>query len=218
MAEKCYSKEMNEMIRKPLENEGSDCVKLLYQSGEHMFSYSLIDQAPKIFQTIRLFYSTPETVFSSNNIDVKVVDDNVCGMVLSVAIKEMKRMERNMVKVGFQLLKTVGISHILKILFRSRLQKTFQAFQDDEEYYIANIAVFEEHRGKGYGFELLEHVEAIARQKGFHKLSIAVEFYNVGAKKLYERFGFVVVQKVVFPKRYHKYHITGFDKMVKDLQ
>jgi ribosomal protein S18 acetylase RimI-like enzyme len=203
------------MIRKPLENEGFDCVKLLYQSGEHMFSYFLIDQPPKIYRTIEVFSSKPDTLFGLDNILVKVDGDVVCGMVISVTIQAMKQMEKNMEKYGFELLKTVGLFRVLKILFRSRLQKYFQAFQDETEYYIANIAVYEKHRGKGYGWELLEYVEAIARDKGFKKLSLAVEFYNVGAKRLYERFGFVEAKKVTFPKRYHRYGIDGFYKMVK---
>jgi ribosomal protein S18 acetylase RimI-like enzyme len=203
------------MIRKPLENEGFDCVKLLYQSGEHMFSYFLVDQPPKIYRTIEVFSSKSDTLFGRDNILVKVDGKNVCGMVLSVGIKAMKQMERNMAKYGFELLKTVGLIRVMKILFRSRLQKYFQVFQDESEYYIANIAVYEEHRGKGYGWELLEHVEAIAREKGFKKLSLAVEFYNVKAKRLYERFGFVEEVAVMFPKRYHKYSIDGFFKMVK---
>ncbi|MCK7486790.1 MAG: GNAT family N-acetyltransferase [Bacillus subtilis] len=211
------AKGRKKMIRKPLESESLDCIKLLYQSGEHMFSYFLAERIPQIYRCINVFHSQTGTLFSRENMLVKIIDDHVSGMILSVAIKDMKQMEKTMARHGFALLKTVGLLTVLKILFRSRLQKTFEVFQQEDEYYIANVAVVEEHRGQGIGWELLQSAEAIARQKGFKKLSLAVEFYNTGAKRLYERYGFVEEAKVSFPKRYHKYDIDGFDKMVKVL-
>jgi len=75
----------------------------------------------------------------------------------------------------------------------------------------------EEFRGKGFGVELLKKAEELAHEKGYNKLSLAVEFYNKDAKRIYEKFGFNETDKVEFPKKYRKYSIDGFYKMVKVL-
>jgi len=206
------------MIRKPKENESNECLKLIYMSGKNMFSYFMIEREPEIYKCINVFYTKPDVLFSSDNVLVKTEEDNVCGLLLCVAMKDMKQMEKNMITHGKELFKVMGIRNIIKMLFRSRLQKYLNELNyHDEEYYISNIAVFEEHRGKGYGVELLNKAEELAREKGFNKLSLAVEFYNKDAKKIYEKFGFKETAKVEFPKKYHKYSIDGFYKMVKIL-
>lgn len=205
------------MIRKPEDHESAECLRLLYQSGERMFSYFLIDKAPRIYRTLDVFYANPGTPFSKDAVLVKVQDGQVCGMVLALPSQELKRRERNMIRYGFKLFRTMGIFRMIQTLLRSGLSHQMRLFPDATEYYIANIAVSEERRNQGFGWELLEAVEAVARQKGYRALTLAVEFYNVGAKRLYERFGFVVVEKVVFPKRLRKFHIDGFYKMAKVL-
>jgi|GEM_PF-917736 len=205
------------MIRKPEDHESAACLHLLYQSGERMFSYFLIDQAPRIHRTLDVFYSNPKTPFSKDAVLVKVEGGQVCGMILALPSHEMKQREQNMIRYGFKLLRTMGIFRMIQMLLRSGLSHRMRLFQNATEYYISNIAVSEERRNQGIGWELLEAVEAIARQKGYRALTLAVEFYNVGAKRLYERFGFVEVDKVVFPKRLRKFHIDGFYKMEKVL-
>lgn len=205
------------MIRKPKDNESNECLKLIYMSGKNMFSYFMIERAPKIYESINVLYSKPDVIFSRENVLVKTEDDKVCGLLLSVAIKDMKQMEKNMMKYGKEFFKAMGIRNIIKMMFRSRLQKYMNDLNNVDEFYISNIAVFEEYRNKGYGVELLKKAEEIAREKGLKKISLAVEFYNKSAKRIYEKFGFIETAKVEFPKKYHKYSIDGFYKMIKTL-
>lgn len=205
------------MIRTPKDQERADCLKLLYQSGERMFSYFLVDQAPTIERTLDVLYSNPGTPFSKDNVLVKILDGRVCGMVLAMPSQMMIQRERTMVRYGGTLLRTMGLFRMIRMLLRSGLSRQLRVLHDKEAYYISNIAVFENDRGKGIGWELLQAVEAMARHSGAKRLTLAVEFYNVGAKRLYERFGFVEVDKVTFPKRVRRFGIDGFYKMVKDL-
>ncbi|MEO0345520.1 MAG: GNAT family N-acetyltransferase [Pseudomonadota bacterium] len=58
-------------------------------------------------------------------------------------------------------------------------------------WYVNVLAAYPEHRGKGYGTALLDIAARIARQSGCNGLSIIVSDANTGARRLYERCGYV---------------------------
>lgn len=70
-----------------------------------------------------------------------------------------------------------------------------------EEAELANIAVVEEMRGRGYGSELLDAVLETARERGVRKLFLDVRVSNERAAALYERRGF---REVGRRRRYYR--------------
>jgi len=58
---------------------------------------------------------------------------------------------------------------------------------------LANIAVAESHRGRGYGAFLLQRVVDVARERDVEALYLEVRVSNAAATKLYEGFGFTQV-------------------------
>ncbi len=54
-------------------------------------------------------------------------------------------------------------------------------------WYVNVLAAYPEHRGKGYGAELLALAERRAAETGARGLSIIVSDANAGARRLYER-------------------------------
>jgi ribosomal protein S18 acetylase RimI-like enzyme len=205
------------MIRKALVSESKDCIKLIYMSGKDMFSYFLIQKEPKIYDLIEMFYTKPDLLFSSQNVHVKVDNGKVCGMLLTIPAKNMKKLNNNTLRYVNELIEINGFINLIKMLFRQRLERYIDVFKVDDEYYISNIAVFKEAQGKGYGVELLNRAEELAISEGYKKLSLAVEFYNTNAKRVYEKFGFRIVQTIKFPRKYHKFGLHGFYKMIKEL-
>ena len=67
----------------------------------------------------------------------------------------------------------------------------FAELEAADSYYICSMAVFDEYRGAGIGSELLEEAERRCRGHGLNKLSLLVFDENPGAKRLYERNGYV---------------------------
>jgi len=55
---------------------------------------------------------------------------------------------------------------------------------------LANIAVAEPHRGRGYGTYLLSRVVEVAQDRGVESLYLEVRVSNTGAANLYRSFGF----------------------------
>lgn len=59
-----------------------------------------------------------------------------------------------------------------------------------DEGHITNIAVLPEYRGQGIGNLLLTQLVEFARSKSLDALTLEVRVSNIGAQKLYEKFGF----------------------------
>ncbi|MEK3731660.1 GNAT family N-acetyltransferase [Paenibacillus sp. FSL M8-0334] len=205
------------MIRKPTADEHAECIKLLYMSGKNIFRYFFIVREPEIYNCIEVFYTKPDVLFSRENMLVKIENEKVCGLLLSVPTIDMEQMDKNMMKYGRELFQTAGFTNAIKMMFRSGLQKYLTVMNKEDEYYISNLAVFEECRGRGFGVELLRKAEELAREAGYHKLVLTVEFQNREAKRIYEKFGLRQTDQVELPKKYHKYGLDGFYKMEKVL-
>lgn len=205
------------MIRKPNESERFDCLQLLYQSGPHMFRYFFNCHEPAIYDILSIFFDKTHVLFSRDNMLVKVKNDQVCGLLLCVEMKDIKKLEKNMGRYASAMIRVFGCFGIITLLFRSRLQRYIKGLEEIDEFYISNLAVFEAYQNQGIGKELLKQAEDLAKSKGYQKLSLLVETYNHHAKHIYELFGFKETSHVLFPKRYHKYGIEGYYKMVKRL-
>ena len=89
--------------------------------------------------------------------------------------------------------------------------------QDWGSLFINALAVSETHRGKGLGGDLLDWTERHARLQNFERLSLHVWADNVGARKLYERRGFlpIAVAEIVWHERLR--HTGGSILMSKRL-
>lgn len=61
---------------------------------------------------------------------------------------------------------------------------------DAASAWIYDIAIDEEHRGKGYGRALLNGLEQVAREHGHESIGLNVSAVNEHARRLYERAGF----------------------------
>jgi len=59
-----------------------------------------------------------------------------------------------------------------------------------DELHIMNVAVHPDHRRRGHGWRLLEHVLGVARSSGLRQLILEVRPSNEGALAMYRRFGF----------------------------
>ena len=71
----------------------------------------------------------------------------------------------------------------------------YEKLEEDNSYYICAVALFEKYRGKGIGSKFMDIAENKAREDGFNKLSLLVFEKNTGAKRLYERLGYVEVAR-----------------------
>lgn len=93
----------------------------------------------------------------------------------------------------------------------------YTKLEQPNSYYIAGMAVFPEHRGKGIGSKFLEIAERQAKGLGLNQISLIVFEGNRGAKKLYDRHGYYEISRErVVP--HELIHYAGYALlMVKDI-
>lgn len=198
------------MLRNPKKEEFKDCAKLIHISGPELFKYMYNQTEESILTLIYKFISNLNTTFSYDKVIIDEYDGSVRGLVLAHPAKDLKKFLINEIK------HMKSIWNILGLFSRVGLVAKFPKLNNDE-YFISNIAVFKEFRGKGISKKLLNRVLQDSKQLGFTKVSLYVEIDNDIAFKVYKNYGFKEEKSVQFPKRYNKYGLKGFTKMVLNI-
>ncbi|EQB68415.1 MAG: ribosomal protein S18-alanine N-acetyltransferase [Cuniculiplasma sp.] len=76
----------------------------------------------------------------------------------------------------------------------------------DSSLDIESVAVDPEYRGKGLAKALFQHIEDIAKQRGYEKIVLEVREHNREAIGLYEKLGF---KKTEFLNNYYSEKLNG---------
>ena len=125
-------------------------------------------------------------------------------------------MESLEIPTAIQLTRVGGISALARMLIRSRPFVNVKEAQDDE-YFVAHLAVLPGFEGRGLGSQLLAHSVTKAMQAGFVRIALTVDVDNARAISLYRRSGFQIVETHLFPTLKDKIGYDGFHRMVKAL-
>lgn len=203
---------MTSKIRKACLEDAQDCAKLIYISGPHLFSYFLFKHDPEIFEVLETLCKMDGTTFSHDNIIVEEENNKIRGMILGFPVSCAGSLETRLWKY---IIRNQGILYFFKYLFRAMGLLCLSPSLTMDEFFISNLAVFEEYRGMGIAVKLLDSIEKSVLEKGMKKLSLYVEIDNIHAKSIYEKYGFKEVGRSAFPAKYQKFNLLGFHKMVK---
>ena len=82
-----------------------------------------------------------------------------------------------------------------------KLIASIMAGFDGHRGWVNYLAVAPEHRGSGYGRQLMRHVEACLEARGCPKLSLQVRAANQAALEFYKRIGYSTDEVVSMGKR-----------------
>ena len=115
-------------------------------------------------------YAREGTDFSYQNVTLAVVDGQIVGMMAAYVI-EPRTASNSDADVDPVLLPYTTLEQINSV-------------------YISGMALFPAFRGRGIGTQLLDRAVAKANALGLSQLSLIVFEQNVGARQLYERYGF----------------------------
>ena len=58
--------------------------------------------------------------------------------------------------------------------------------------YLGSLGIDPQHKGKGYGFAILEEIKENARRQGRTRIELTVDLDNDAAVHLYKKVGFVI--------------------------
>ena len=115
-------------------------------------------------------------------------DGGIVGMASGYTAKEHRSFTEDAIKraVGRSALRVAVVEALIFPMFR------FLHTYDEGDFYLQFLAVEESWRGRGVGSALIEAMKSRARETGSTHYAVDVAARNAGAKKLYERQGFVV--------------------------
>ena len=151
--------------------------------------------------------------FSHQFADIAEMDGRVVGLLMSYPSKMMKRLETPMV---FQMLKILGFADFIRFV-RNALPLSLIKEAGAGEHFINNVAVLPDFQGRGVGTHLLAFAEGKAKSAKLGICSLCVEIENVGARSLYERLGYRMVDTVRFKRLNYSIGYQGFHRMAKIL-
>jgi ribosomal protein S18 acetylase RimI-like enzyme len=180
---------MNEVKIRAARKADAGRIDVLYRiSSDGVADYiwtQLAEPGEDLLEVGRRRYEREDTAFSYENCTVVEVDGAVVGMLAAFPM-------------------TVDPDYVET----DEVLAPYSTLEEDRSYYICGIAFFPGHRGTGYGSKLLALAEEHATARGYDKLSLVVFEENAGAKRLYDRRGYVETARAqIFP--HPLIHCTG---------
>lgn len=132
-----------------------------------------------------------KNLFSYEHAKIAEIDGRIAGMLLSYGYRTKSTQE---VATGFHLCLEMGFDIVSKLTFFIRSGRLMD-FVVEGDYYISNIAVFPEFRGRGIASKLIAEGELEAKSEDARRLVLDTETDHEDAIRLYGKLGFEVVKK-----------------------
>jgi len=116
-------------------------------------------------------------------------NNNVSKDIIGI-LHVLKGKKYNALFYGLYLLIKLKLSYALKFSYICFLDSLVLSNFNEDDLYIAEIAIDESQRGKGLGRKIIKKVIEKAKKKGFKRVVLDADVRNTGAIKLYESIGF----------------------------
>ncbi|MDT8382667.1 MAG: GNAT family N-acetyltransferase [Brevefilum sp.] len=168
------------------------------------------DRARKILSEI---FVLPGHRLSYKFASIAMIEGRTEGLVIAFPGKMLNKLNRHLVK------------HILRhYSFRGKLAFIFRLWplvflkeSARDEFFLANLAVRNKHRGQGVVEALLMHVETLAKQSGFLKIALVVDIDNQDAKEIYGQNGYSIKAINLESNARIPYLGPGYQRRVKEM-
>ena len=168
--------------------------ELIYETDAETLNFlfkNKINSSERIAKLVK----TGDNSRGYEKIHVVTNDDNQVLGVLVASIGDDDSVKNDFITY----FKTLNVFDALKFILWDIFDFFTSSVDLDEcDYYLADIAVDEECRGKGIGTFILEKSLELAREKGCKRVVLDVYLENKEALILYERFGFNIYNKKSF--------------------
>lgn len=178
----------NIIIRKGFPEDAQDGTNLIWLS-DPVFCHTIFGSGAK--NILQNLFRQRKNLFSFEHSYFIEVDGKKAGMIFGY---DGKSERGESCRTGLLMIK------YMKMRFFARIPSLLKALNaggrvEDSEYYISNLAVYPEFRGKKLGTNLLVRAEEGAKSCGAEKMSLDVAVNNQGAIRLYNRLGYSIMGK-----------------------
>ena len=157
------------------------------------------DNEESIKKEMENLFSENNNRFSHEYCTVIEINGEVAASVITYPASLMNELNETVIKK----LKKRFVNDEKSFLYYSeKIRNSREAF--DDEYYIDNLAVSTEFRGKGLSKILIAAAEKKGIEDGYEKISIIAEIHNEKAFNIYKHLGYIKDCEIeVLGHRYH---------------
>ncbi|QKF78300.1 GNAT family N-acetyltransferase [Arcobacter defluvii] len=147
------------------------------------------NEEKQILKTLDFYITMDINRLSYNNIYTYEIENQIVGLLLAYNSNNIKKLDSPILEH----LKT-------KNIYLDSFEK--ECFED--EFYIDTVSVNPNFQGQGIAKKLFVYIEEKAKELGFEKVSLLVDFENPKALALYEKIGFK--KNTILEVANHNYH------------
>ena len=177
---------MSILLRPSTPADAADIARLILLSAEHFLPAVF---GPRIEAGIARLAAREGTLFSWTHVVIAAAEGRTAGMLLGYSGRDKAHEDP---ATGIGLLRAFGgviILRLGKLLIVQRMIGTIAA----GEWYVSNVAVLPEMRGRGTGRALMLDAEQRARNSGAVSIVLDVETDHLPAIRLYQGLGYETV-------------------------
>lgn len=161
--------------------------ELIYETDQNLFGIFLDKEPYQAVAKLEKLIEAGKNCYGHEHIYI-AEDEN--GSVQGVLVA-FRGDEIGFVQEAKIFKETMNSRDFLKLTFIKPIYDKITASSiEGDDFYIGNLVVSSNLRGKGIGSKIIEESFELAREKGCKRVLLDVIFENSGAKKLYERIGF----------------------------
>jgi len=135
------------------------------------------------------------------------------GILIMFPGRDIERLDWRFYRL---LLRQYGLPGKITIIRRG-LPLVFMKECAPDEFFLSNIAVKSEMRGKGLGSMMLAYADEKARQGGYQKIALRVAIDNLDAKRFYQRHQYQIKAIDLEPNKRVAVLGPGYQSMIKEL-
>ncbi|MBX3179157.1 MAG: GNAT family N-acetyltransferase [Candidatus Hydrogenedentes bacterium] len=186
---------MNAAIRPARAEDAAAAAPLIYSSGPEAFEYVFSHRARTPARGfIEYAFSRGAGEFSWRWFRVVEVDGQVAGTASGYTGADARGFAWHAVR---QIVHCNGLLAGARVIARGlRIERIIVPPSRPDEYYIGNVAIAPDLRGRGLGRMLFEHLHEEARARGASECVLDVSAENPRAEALYARLGYQVVRDI----------------------
>jgi ribosomal protein S18 acetylase RimI-like enzyme len=166
----------------------------------------------KIKIVLQGLFRCPANLFSFEHVYFIELDGEKAGMILGYDWQVKKREN---LRTGFLLFKKIGVSILGKLFSLLKFNATVGRVSDGD-YYISNIAIYSQYRGRGLGKGLILKAEQEAKRVGAERIVLDVEKENINAINFYKKLGYRITKEFSISLKTDK--ILYFYRMTKEMK
>ncbi len=195
-------------IRPAIAADASFAAPLIHLSMDSLAGHLFAQKAETVDAMISKLFARNAGRFGYKDAFIAEFEDKPVGLLIVVCGTDVNRLNLETIP---HLITVLGLIKAIGFVWRAvTLPGGREAY--DDELYIANLGIIPSMQGRSLGSQILVYAEELARKYNLMKCSLIVGWHNTGARRLYERIGYQIVETVQ-----DEIEHRGYYRMVKAL-